>query len=233
MKVIKFDASEGQFERRSDIDPAKRRQEWARYYGPKRIRQMLMQIHFLASQDIESVLEIGPYYGLTTALMDNAGFEVTTADVNEEPAFWRPDRPHFQMNINKPDVEAMKGFDAIVCCATMEHIYFEEAVETMKAFREANPKYLLISVPYRAWQIFGELFINAHMFHHKLWWRKFTSLEKFKEHEDPLGHKWEVGYKGYPLKRMQKEMIDDAGWKVIKRDFSYPACCVFFLLEPK
>jgi hypothetical protein len=49
MKVVEFNPDEGQFERRSDIDPAKRRQEWARYYGQKRIRQMLMQIHFLAS----------------------------------------------------------------------------------------------------------------------------------------------------------------------------------------
>lgn len=232
MKVVKFNPDEGQFERRSDIDQAKRRKEWARYYGPKRMRQMIMQVQMLAGVEVESVLEIGPYYGFTTALLDNAGFEVTTADLNEEPAFWNPSRPHFQMDVAAPDVEAMKGFDAIMCCATLEHIPFEKSAAAMRAFREANPKYALVSVPYRSWQIFGELFANGHMFHHKFWWRKLTSLETFKEHEDPLGHKWEVGYKGYPLKRVEKAFIDDAGWKLVKRDFSYPACCVFWLLEP-
>ena len=233
MKVVEFNPDEGQFERRSDIDPAKRRKEWARYYGTKRIRQMLMQVHFLASVEVETVLEIGPYYGLTTALLDNAGFEVTTADLNDEPAFWRPNRPHFQMNIDNPDVDAMRGFDAIMCCATLEHVQYEESIEAMKAFKAAEPEYVLVSIPYRSWQIFGELFITARKFHHKFWWRKLTGFETFKEHEDPLGHKWEIGYKGYPLKKVERDLIHDVGYDIVASDFSFPACTAFWLLKPK
>ena len=169
MKATRINPDEGRFERRSDIDSAKRRREWARYYGPKRIRSILMQVLMLADGDVETVLEIGPYYGLTTAMLDNAGFEVTTADLNDEPSFWRPQRPHFQMNITDPDIEAMKGFDAIVCCETLEHVDFDQAIDAMKAFRAAAPGRLLISVPYKGWQIFGELFITGHLFHHKFW----------------------------------------------------------------
>ena len=54
--------------------------EWHRYYSAKRIGQQWTQVHLLRDLPVQTVLEVGPYMGLATALMDNAGYDVTTLD---------------------------------------------------------------------------------------------------------------------------------------------------------
>ena len=62
-------------------EPAERRREWFRYYSEKRITHQWFQVHLLEGlAGVERVLEIGAHLGLVTALLDNAGFEVTTLD---------------------------------------------------------------------------------------------------------------------------------------------------------
>ena len=69
----------GEFKPASEIPAAERKREWLRYYSPKRIHEQLLEVRMLAGLPIASVLEIGPYLGLVTAMLDNAGFEVTSS----------------------------------------------------------------------------------------------------------------------------------------------------------
>lgn len=215
----------------ADIPRAARKKEWQRYYSRKRIHEQLLQVHMLAGLEVDSVLEIGPYYGLVTAMLDNAGYSVTTMDI-VPPSFEKPAVPHRVMDLTAPDVETLRGFDCIMCCATLEHVHWPQAEAALRAFHAAQSRYVVISVPYQGTQLFWQLYANAHTLAQHFAFKKLRSRRAFAfdEAADPYGHKWEIGYKGYPLKRFET-LLDAIGFRRIRRDFSYPSYAVFYALE--
>src|SRR5471030_442539 len=92
--------------------------EWHRYYGEKRIIQQWYQVHLLEGLAVRRVLEVGPYLGLVTALLDNAGYDVTTLDHVPRP-FARPEVRHVQTDLAALQPGQISGFDAIICCETL------------------------------------------------------------------------------------------------------------------
>lgn len=127
----------------------------------------------------------------------------------------------------------LAGFDAILCCETLEHLHWPDADAILAKFRQAEPRFLVISVPYQGFQIDWRLYLNAHTLRHAFAFKKLKSLRRFQADEaaDPYGHKWEVGYKGYSLKALER-LIAEAGWRVARREFTTPTRSVFYLLEP-
>jgi hypothetical protein len=208
-----------------------RRQEWLRYYSWKRAHEQLLQVQMLKGLGVERVLEIGPYFGLVTALLDNAGFEVTTMDLVARQ-FERPETPHIEMDLTRLEPDKLAGHDCIMSCATLEHIPFDEAEAALRAFSKSGARYVLISLPYQGFQLFFQLYFN------RLKWREHFSATKFRFLRpfradpvgDPYGHKWEIGYKGQSLKSFEA-LLADIGFTLRRRDFSYPSYCVFHLLE--
>lgn len=215
-----------------EISATEMRQEWMRYYSKKRMYEQFLQVQVLAGLDVQSVLEVGPYMGMVTSLLSNAGFDVTTLDITE-PRFNSPKCPNILMDLTKVEVEKVKGFDVIMCGATLEHIFYEQAVDALKAFHAAKPKYVVMSVPYVEFHLFFEMYLSWHKFAQHFRWVKLRKFKTFVPdlENDPYGHKWEVGYKGYPLKRLEAT-FKEVGFKVVRRDFSYPSSAVFFILEP-
>ena len=97
----------------------------------------------------------------------------------------------------------------------------------------AQPKYLIISVPYMGFQIDWRLYLNAFTWRSKLSFKKLNFLRPFKiDESNPWDHKWEAGYKGYSLAAIETK-IAAAGWRIIRRDFTSPTRSVFYLLDPK
>ena len=88
--------------------------EWHRYYSAKRISQQWFQVHLLKDLPGRRVLEVGPYLGLVTAMLDNAGYDVTTFDILP-PVFERPARPHIVADLLTLDPSEIAGFDTILC----------------------------------------------------------------------------------------------------------------------
>lgn len=212
------------------ISPLERQREWVRYYSPKRIYEQLLQVHLLEDLPITRVLEIGPYLGLVTAMLENADYEVTTMD-RQPPMFRRPQCPHLEMDLTAIEPEKLRGFDCIMCCATLEHIEWPQAKAALRSFRESGSPYVLISVPFQENEIFYQLYANRFTFEHRFALKKLRFLKEFSVDPDPYGHKWEVGYKGRSLKTYET-MIRDSGFKILRRRFSYPSFAVFHMLEP-
>lgn len=212
--------------------PGARRAEWLRYYSEKRIGHQWLQAHLLAGVDAERVLEIGPGLGLVTALLDNAGFSVTTLDLVPSQ-YERSHIDHIQCDLREAKPEDLSGFDAIVCCETLEHFHWHEVDGLLQMFRTARPDYLLISVPYMGTQLDWRFYFNAHT------WRSAFSLKKFRflrtfefdEVADPLCHKWEVGYRGTGLSALEAKLRAN-GWRLARREFTSPTRSVFYLLTP-
>ena len=204
--------------------------EWHRYYSAKRIGQQWTQVHLLRDLPVQTVLEVGPYMGLVTAMMDNAGYDVTTLDLAARP-FERPARPHIRANLLEIDPGAISGFDAIVCCETLEHLPWHDVDRVLEAFRASGAKFLVVSVPYSAFQIDVSLYVNRFCFRESFALKKLRFLKSFTPHVDPLGHRWEVGYRGSSLRAWEAK-LRGAGWRILQREFTNPTRSVFHVLEP-
>jgi hypothetical protein len=204
------------------------KQDWLDYYSRKRILHQWTQVHLLRTIDCEKILEVGPALGLVTSMLVNIGYEVHTLDVAPR-AFDYPNVPHHQKDICELRAAEIAGYDAILCCETLEHIEWEKVGSVLSMFRHCGAKYLIVSVPYMAFQIFLELYANSSTFRQyfsmkKLRWRKdFTA-------EPAGGHQWEVGYKGYPLPRWESR-LKDSGWSIMRREFTEHCRSVFHVLK--
>ena len=211
--------------------PAARRAEWFRYYSEKRIGHQWLQVHLLKGLQVERVLEIGPNLGLVTALLENAGFAVTTLDLRpgQDP---NSRAPHIQADLVTVPPERLAGFDAMLCCETLEHLPWENVGSVLGKLRAAGPKHLIVSVPYQGFQIDLRLHLTTRAARQwfALKWPRFWRDFLFDAAADPYGHKWEVGYRGRSLADVEAK-LKAAGWRVRRRRFTSPTRSVFWLLD--
>lgn len=213
-------------------DPAARQAEWHRYYSEKRIGHQWLQVHLLQDLDVRTVLEVGPNLGLVTALLDNAGYRVTTLDVLPSQ-YPRPEIEHIQAELTAVPAERIAGYDAIICCETLEHLPWARVDDVLNCFRLAAPGHLIVSVPYVGLQLDWRLYVNAHTWRSKFSFKKLNFLKEFRfdETADPWGHKWEAGYRGRSLKALEAKFTA-TGWAVAAREFTTPTRSVFYRLTP-
>ena len=213
-------------------DPAARQAEWHRYYSEKRIVHQWLQVHLLEGLPVRTVLEVGPSLGLVTALLDNAGYEVTTLDVLPSQ-YPRAHIGHIEAELTAVAPERIAGFDAIICCETLEHLHWERVDDVLATFRAAQPGYLVLSVPYMGLQLDWRLYFNSHRLRTSLSFKKLNFLKRFRfdDEADPWGHKWEVGYRGRSLKALEAKFAA-AGWAVQAREFTAQTRSVFYRLIP-
>jgi SAM-dependent methyltransferase len=201
--------------------------DWVQYYTRKRIVHQWTQVDLLNAVECRRVLEIGPALGLVTALLANAGYDVTTLD-NQPRAFTRPNVPHIQQDLLTLTAEAIAGFDAILCCETLEHLEWSRVGPALSALRASGARYLVVSVPYSAFQFTFDLYANRHTL------RQYFSL-KLGRHSTPFrpappgGHQWEVGYRGFALPQWE-QALRSAGWSILARRFTEHTRSVFHLL---
>ena len=101
----------------------------------------------------------------------------------------------------------------------------------LSTFRASGARYLIVSVPYMAFQVSLDIYLNRTTFRQyfsmkKLLWRKRFAVEP------PGGHQWEVGYRDYSL-RVWEDRLASCGWSIVTRDFTEHCRSVFHLLEAK
>jgi hypothetical protein len=202
--------------------------EWLAYYSRKRIVHQWTQLHLLGATDCCTVLEIGPALGLVTSLLVNIGYDVTTLDRGPR-SFAYPNVPHLEKDICELRSDEISGYDAILCCETLEHIEWEHVGSVLATLHESGAKHLVVAVPYMGFQIFVELYANSSTLKQYFSMKKLLWTRDFQA-EPPGGHQWEIGYRGYPLKLWEKQ-LDESGWSILRRDFTEHCRSVFHLLK--
>src|ERR1700745_3091725 len=110
------------------------------------------------------------------------------------------------------------GYDAILCCESLEHIEWERVGSILSVFHDSGAKYLIVSVPDMGFQVYSEIYFNRatarqYFSMKKLLWRKECTAEP------PGGHQWEVGYKDYPLRKWERR-LKESGWSIVTREFT-------------
>jgi hypothetical protein len=204
------------------------KQEWCAYYSRKRILHQWTQVNLLGMIDCRKVLEIGPALGLVTAMLANIGYDVETLD-QAPRAFEFPDVVHHQKDLCDLRGDEIRGFDAVLCCETLEHIEWQRVDTILRALRDSGAEHLIVSVPYMAFQIFAEIYLNSftarqYFSMKKLLWRKEFAPEPAG------GHQWEVGYRGYSLRQWENR-LRNSGWSIVTREFTGDCRSVFHLLR--
>lgn len=206
------------------------RDAWYDYYTNKRIHHQFHQLELIRFLDVQNILEVGPYRGFVTALLKNCDYDVTTLDY-KAPEFRSPQVPHIEMNLSDQGEKALPQFDLIICCEMLEHLPWEKSIDTLKIFLQSKSRFCVISVPYEGFQFYYEIYFNMFFFWSRFQMRKLVHLLKFKpDQTNPYGHKWELGYKGLPLRRWE-EAIKSSGWRIRRRSFSFATRTVFHVLE--
>ena len=185
------------------------RTAWHGYYSEKRITHQWLQVALLQELPVRSVLEIGPYLGLVTAMLASAGYNVTTRDV---------------------DPEAIQGFDVILCCETLEHIHWQKLDLVLRRLAAAGAPWLIISVPYEGLQFAFELYVNRQRWRRRSHFRKFRFLKRFfiRSETEWEAHKWEIGYRGHSLKAFVGK-LEHAGFQIAQREFTSGCRSVFLV----
>ena len=204
------------------------RARWSAYYTAKRIGHQWLQVDLLNGLPARRVLEVGPYFGLVTAMLVHAGYDVTTLDLGPR-RFDRPAAPHIEADLLALDPARIRGFDAILCCETLEHLPWHRVPDALAAFQASGARHLIVSVPYEAFQIAFSFHLNRHWFEHGFTLKKLRFLRRFRP-EPAGGHQWEIGYRGHGLTAWER-MLTAAGWRLARRAFTQPCRSVFHVLE--
>ena len=193
-----------------------------KYDSKRRFLSYWHQIDEILSLDPKSVLEIGVGNGFVAKYLRDHGLAVTTLDIDERL------HPDVVGSVTKLPFEEA-SFELVMACEILEHIPYEQAKEGLKEIHRVSSRGAVISLPdaTRTARIefpipkFGKV-------------RKLFVIPKFFPHAHKItahGHYWEIGKKGFPLKKVSDD-IERAGFKIVKtyRVFENPYHR-FFVLE--
>lgn len=216
--------------------PAAVRRAWHDYYTDKRIDHQWMQVHLLDGLAVDRVLEIGPYLGLVTAMLRNAGYEVTTFDIEQQiPDKLRsPAVETISGDVRQFDGAALadRGFEAIICCETLEHLPFNQVDGVLAELAKTGARHLILSVPFMGSQLTFELYINRFVARKYTSFKKFMGFKRFKAPADSGDwepHKWEVGYRQTPLSVVRAKI--EQHFAIRRIEFTARCRAVFFVCD--
>ncbi len=206
---------------------------WHAYYSEKRIAHQWLQVDLLKDLKVQTVFEIGPYLGLVTAMAASAGYAVTTLDIEAQSEGIGSTR-HIQADIRDVAPEDIQGFDAILCCETLEHIDWQKLDSVLRNIAAAGAPWLILSVPYEGFQFAFELYLNRWRWRRRSHFRKLRFLKRLKIASDTEWepHKWEIGYRGHGLQAFTRK-LEDAGFEVKQREFTSGCRSVFLVCQNK
>jgi ubiquinone/menaquinone biosynthesis C-methylase UbiE len=177
------------------------------YLRGGRIFSYAHQIESALSFEPRTVLEIGTGSGMVAAALRSVGIEVTTVDIQPE---LQPDVTASVMALPFADAR----YDVALCCQVLEHSPFEEFVPALKELRRVTRDGLIVSLP----DVMRHNWVDVCLprFRHRLSWTvpHLRPVEMPRARFEKLGHYWEIGLRGYPLRRVLAS-ITQAGWSVM------------------
>jgi len=157
------------------------------------------QIDYVRKVAPTTVLEIGLGEGVVTRKLQWDGITVTTADIAEDL------QPDVVASVTNLPLDT-DSFDLVLAAEILEHIPFAEVPKALSEIARVARKHVVISVPHPGW-VFSLTFKLPLM-------RRTSFLCKipffWKEHVFNGEHYWELGKRGYTMRRFLS-LAQDAG----------------------
>ncbi|MDD3178668.1 MAG: class I SAM-dependent methyltransferase [Candidatus ainarchaeum sp.] len=176
---------------------------WISYY---------YQIDNILKLKPKSVLEIGVGNKTTYNYLKDK-INITTCDFDKN---LKPDIVGDIRNLPIKD----KTYDVVCAFEVLEHIPFSDFKKAIKELKRVSKKYVIISIPYSSIyfnNVFKFPLINR-IFHKRFIEMTIKIPLFFKKHKFNGEHYWEIGKKGYPIKKIRK--IIKTEYKIIKEESS-------------
>lgn len=160
---------------------------------------------------VHTILEVGPGNMIVTNVLRHMGYMVKTIDEDARVS------PDYETDIRNLASYVKERFDLIVCCQTLEHIPFDDVRNILKEFWKTSKLFLIVTLPYTSLGVFKpHLVIKLLPFLKPFRWIKiFDVFPKTHHLNRPGGHHWEIGKKGYPLKKILR-IFAETGWRIEK-----------------
>jgi len=185
---------------------------WISYYR---------QIQEVLALRPDRLLEIGKGSGLVSTVLKSRGLDVTSLDIDADV---KPDVVGSVLALPFED----KRFDVTLCAEVLEHLPFEDFPKALAEIRRVTRRGVVLSLPNWGWTFWLGLKLPM-MPKLDLFW-KLTGVMR---HPSGGEHFWEIGKRGYPLRKVSGA-IEAAGFRVrttyLKSDSPYHR---FFLLDVK
>jgi len=173
------------------------RQHWDFYWHQQKIMEGI-----LCAGNHENIIEIGVGSGFTTNYCRSKGFKVTTLDIDSGK---NPD-----ILANAVCYEFDQKYDYLMAFEVLEHMPFEEFKKIINRIPHFVKKYAFISLPRNERCLFSLKIKIPKVKEMKLEWkikaRKITTETHF----------WELDYKHYKTKKIEKFFIN-AGLKIKRK----------------
>ncbi len=195
-----------------------------KYDSKRRFLSYWHQIDEAFALNPASMLEIGIGNGFVAKYLRDHGLLVTTLDIDERLG------PDVVGSVTALPFEE-GSFELVMACEILEHIPYAEARKGLREIHRVSSRWGIISLPdaTRAARVefpipkigkFRKLFIIPKL---------FSPEHTITAH----GHHWEIGKKGFPLKKVSGD-IERSGFKIIRtyRVFENPYHR-FFVLQKK
>lgn len=186
-------------------------------------------------QDVNSVLEIGPGEGFVAKNLRQLGYEYHTLDFEDanEPTI-KADFSSLEPN------QVTQSYDLTCACQVLEHFPYESFLKNLTTLAQLSKKYVLISLPYSCKGFSIKLNISQGQHKRKTKQIDFylpTNLPNRKYRKEYMEefpwavHYWEIGRKGFPLKKILQD-IESCKLKILDK-FHSPNPFHYFILSQK
>jgi len=155
------------------------------------------QINNLVSLGDGSILEIGIGNKFLSHYLSSRGRKIVTLDFDR-----RLDPMIEGTVLNLPFKE--ESFDIIACFEVLEHLPYQQFIPALKELRRVSRRNVILSLPDASRIFIASL--NIHGIMRKEFVVPFPSDLKKQEHKFDGEHHWEIGKKGYELKRIIRDI---------------------------
>lgn len=156
-----------------------------------------------------TVLEIGMGNKLVSNFLRGAHVELKTCDFDANL------KPDFLADVRSLPLKD-RTFDIVAAFEVLEHIPFDDVYKALKEMRRVARRYIVLSLPYS--NIFFELLVNIKIPYllRGIYVIPLIRIPYLKKHEfsPKHNHYWEIGKRGYSLKKI-KRIFEDLKLAVI------------------
>lgn len=140
----------------------------------------------------KSVLEVGIGNGTVSNYLKMIGLEVTTVDIDPR---LKPDYICSVTELSR--IFPPNSFDAVLCTEVLEHMPFEYFQKSIAELSCICKQFIIISLPYFRIRVLSSIQLP------KLGTLRFAIKIPFPAtHKFDGQHYWEIGKRGYPLKKI-------------------------------
>lgn len=193
------------------------------YDAKERWMSYWYQINEVLQTGGRNILEIGVGNRTVSNYLKERGLNVVTADIDSS---LNPDRVCSVTELAK--FFKQNSFDAILCAEVLEHLPFKNFKKSLKELYQITKRWVILSLPYAGLNFRLTLRLPG-IDERSL--RLKVPLEMI-QHKFDGEHYWEIGKKGYPLKKILK--ILEQNFEVVRTYFPPENMYhVFFVLKKK